>query len=203
MAGSSSPSASPNSKSRRGGIRKFVRRVASFASGRSNGRESKTAAEAKTSSEAAHEQDTPPRSSPPRSLKSQSEAVADALPPPPVIAKSLSSSSSATATSETKQPSQPNPGRDARDTDATSFRSAEFSEESSFSGISALPSDYGQSVTSSPEQVLGQLSRSSLYVLTSVRRALCLTTGFRRLPQRAASLVHRGSRCRKCCSCPG
>lgn len=204
MAGTSSPSASPSSKSRGGGIRKFVRRVASFASGRSNGRESKTTGEAKTPTETAQDQDsTPLRSSPPRSLNSKPEAVTDTLPPPPGIEKSLSSSSSATATSQTQQPIQLNPGRDARDNDATSYRSEEFSEESSFSGLSALPSDYGPSVTSSPEQLLGQLSRSSLYVPTSVSRTLWLTTRLRRLPQRAASLVHRSSGDRKCCSCPG
>ena len=189
MAGSSSPSASPSSKARRGGIRKFVRRVASFASGRSNGRDAKAVSQAKTSSEVAHDQEaTPPRSSPPRSLNSQPEVVTATLVPPPAIVKSLSSSSSATATSQTQQPTQLSAGRDARDNDATSFRSEEFSEESSFSGLSALPSDYGHSVTSSPEQALGQLSRSSLYVLTSVPCTLCLTPCLRHLPQRTTSI---------------
>ena len=139
----------PSSKQRGIKIRKFVKRVASFASRSSTTKNNSSEQHSRSASQ--------PNSTP------EQPAATDAS-RPPLQQNSFSTSSSATATSNSQQPTILAPREDDQRSVHSGSGELSDSQESSFSGLSALPSDYGQSLTSSPARARSALRESSLCV---------------------------------------
>ncbi|KAJ3539525.1 hypothetical protein NM688_g6349 [Phlebia brevispora] len=163
------PPSPPGTKQRGIKIRRFVKRVTSFASIRPNGRDGKGPFDPKHPSESVPEHPSPPfhpHSGPHDTDDAHDHDIpdhipGDSLPLPPSLNQTSSASSSATATSRTHQPTFLSP---RRDDDNNSVRSGELSDsqESSFSGLSALPSEHAQSTAASPMQAGMPLLNTSL-----------------------------------------
>lgn len=153
-------------------IRRFVKRVASFASIRSNSRDAKGTLDPRTHvTEPVPEHPSPHfhhhhHPSGPEVAHDDAVGIEPPTPPSPLQAP--------TETPRSPQNMLLSP---RRDDDANSMRSGSpylsDSQESSFSGLSALPSDYNRSAATSPEQVRMTLRDTSLCVVSLHPPACC------------------------------